>query len=86
MLVNRAQNLFQHAVHIAHNVVIPESKDEIAHGFQYPRSIRITCLAVIVLATINFHDQLGIRAAEIDDEAIDWGLALELPSGQSPIA
>src|SRR5919197_2686146 len=83
MLVNRAQNLFQHPVHIARNVVIPESKDEIAHGLQHSRSIRIACLVVIMLTAIKLHDELGVRAEEIDDEAIDRHLPLEFPSGQT---
>jgi len=52
MFTDRAQNLFQHAVHIAHNIVIPESKDEVTHGLQHSGSIRITCFIVIMLATI----------------------------------
>jgi hypothetical protein len=39
-----------------------------------------------MLATIKFHDELGVRAEEIDDEAIDRRLALEFPSGQTAIA
>ena len=85
MRIGSVQNLFEHTVHIPDHVVIPESKHEVTHRLQDSRSIRITFSVVIVLTTVKLHDQFGIRTEEIDDEAIDRRLPLELPSGQAAI-
>jgi hypothetical protein len=86
MLIDGAQNLFKHTVHISHHVVIPKSKHEITHRLQNSGSILITFSVLVVLTAIELHNQLGIRAEEIDDKAIDRHLPLELPSVQSPVA
>ena len=86
MLTDRAQNLFEHTVHILHHVVIPNSKHKVTHRLQDSGSIPITFSVGVVLTTIELHDQFGIRAEEIDDKAIDRRLPLELASLQSPIA
>jgi hypothetical protein len=39
-----------------------------------------------VLTAIELHDQFGIRAEEIDDEAINRNLSLEFPTSQAAIA
>jgi hypothetical protein len=85
-LIDRAQNLFKHTVHIPHHVVIPKSKHEITHRLQDSGSIPITFSVVGVLTAIELHNQLGIRAEEIDDKAVDRHLPLELPSIQLPVA
>jgi len=85
MLIGRAQNLFEHTVHILHHVAIPESKHEVTHRLQDFGSIRITFSVVVVLTAVKLHDQFGIRTEEIDDKAINRRLPLELPSGQAAI-
>jgi hypothetical protein len=85
MMIDGAQNFFEHTVHIPHHVVIPESKREVTHRLQDSASIRITFSVVIVLTAVKFHDQFGIRTEEVDDKAIDRRLPLELPSGQAAI-
>jgi hypothetical protein len=86
MLIDRAQNLFEHPVRVSYNVVIPESTHEITHRLQDSGSIPITFSVVGVLTAIELHNQLGIRAEEIDDKAVDRHLPLELPSIQLPVA
>ncbi len=85
MLVNRAQNLFKQAVHIARNVVIPKSQRQVTHRLQDSGSIRITISVLVMLTAIKLHDELRVRAEEIDDETIDWHFPLELPPGQTAI-
>jgi hypothetical protein len=86
MLISRAQNLFEHTIHILHHVAIPKSKHEITHRLEDSRSVRITFGVPGMLTAIKLHDQLGVGAEEIDDEAVDRHLALELPSVQSSVA
>jgi hypothetical protein len=86
MLIGRAQNLFEHAVHILHHVAIPKSKHEITHRLEDSRSVRITFGVMGVLTAIKLHDQLGVGAEEVDDKTLDRHLPLEFPSVQSPIA
>jgi hypothetical protein len=86
MLNGRAQNLFEHTVRILHHVAIPKSKHEITHRLEDSRSVRITFAILAVVTTIELYDELGIRAEEVDDKAVDGYLPLELPSVQSPIA
>src|SRR5262245_19261504 len=85
MMIDSAQNFFEHAVHILHHVVIPESKHEVTHRLQDSGSIRITFPVVVVLTAVKLHDQFGIHAEEIDDKAIDRRLPLEFPAGQAAI-
>ena len=85
MMIDGAQNFFEHTVHIPHHVVIPESKHEVTHRLQDSGSVRITFSVMIVLTTVKLHDQFGVRTEEIDDKAIDRRLPLELPAGQAAI-
>jgi len=85
MMIDSAQDFFEHTVHIPHHAVIPESKHEVTHRLQDSGSIRITFFVAIVLTTVKLHDQFAIRAEEIDDKAIDRRLPLELPSCQAAI-
>jgi hypothetical protein len=86
VLRDRAQNLDKHAVGIVHHIVIPEPQHEVTHCLQDSGSIRIAFSVLLVLTTIKFHNELGVRAEKIDDETIDRHLSLELPSGQTAIA
>ena len=85
MMIDGAQNFFEHTVHIPHHVVIPESKYEVTHRLQDSGSVRITFSVMIVLTTVKLHDQFGVRTEEIDDKAINRRLPLELPAGQAAI-
>jgi len=85
LLIDRAQDFFEHTVHIPHHIVIPESKYEVTHRLQDSGSNRITFSVVIVLTTVKLNDQFGVSAEEIDDKAIDRRLPLEFPSRQAAI-
>ena len=80
------QNLFQYAIHISNDVIIPKSQNEITNRFQHSRSVLITCLLLVMLSAIKLDDELGVRTAEFDDEAIDRHLTLEFPTVQAAIA
>ena len=84
--IDGAQNVFEHTVHVSYHVVIPKSQHEVPHRFQDSGSVRITFAILGVVTTIELYDELGIRAEEIDDKALDRDLPLELQSVQSPIA
>jgi hypothetical protein len=84
--IDGAQNIFEHTIHVSYHIVIPESQHEVAHRFQDSGSVRITFAILGVVTTIELHDELGIRAEEIDDKVVDRHLPLKLPSVQSPIA
>ena len=84
MMIDSAQDFFEHTVHIPHHVVIPESKHEVTHRLQDFGSIGITFSVVVVLTAVKLHE-FGIRTEEIDDKAINRHLPFELPSGQPAI-
>ena len=83
LLAKRAQDDFKHTVRIAEDIVVPEAEDEVTHRFEDFGSILVVRFAGRVLATVEFHNQLGICTDEVDDVAIDRHLPFELPIGKS---
>jgi hypothetical protein len=86
MLVERVQNLFEHAFEIAHHIVVPKSKHEISHRFEDCRTLFILTSANYMLTTIKLDNQHRISTNKIDDEAIDRHLPLEFRASKSPTA
>src|SRR5262245_46367877 len=64
LTLKRAQDLLQHALKIAHHVVVPETKDEIAARFQISGSSRILFGARGMLSAIKLNYELRVGAAE----------------------
>jgi hypothetical protein len=85
-LIDRAQNLFQHAINISNYVVVPKPQDEITHGFQDRSSVGVTPPLHIMLAAIKLKDQFRLHAEEVHDETINRDLSLELPTREPAIA
>jgi hypothetical protein len=77
---------FEHTLGIFQHIVIPESQDEIPHRLQDSCSIGIPLSVRIVLSAIDLHDELRIRAAEVDNEPIDRYLSLEFPAREPAVA
>src|SRR5262245_46827941 len=86
LLVGGVQDVFEHALNVSNDIVVPVAQDEIAHRVQNTGSVGITVSILIVLPAIQFHDELGVRTEKIDDEAIDRHLPLELPAVESAVA
>jgi hypothetical protein len=84
--IDRAQYLFHDPVSIFQHVVIPEAYNEVAHRFQDLGSILVALPILIVLPTIDFHDDFHISAQEVDYESVDRHLPFEFPTGKSAIA
>jgi hypothetical protein len=42
LLIDRAQNRFQHAIGISHHIVVPESHNEVTHHLQDFGSVGVT--------------------------------------------
>jgi hypothetical protein len=83
--LNRVQDCLKHAIGISKHVVIPESQDQVSHCFQEFGPISVALSVLIVLPTIDFHDELRIGAHEVDHVSIDWHLPLELETGKSTV-
>ena len=69
----RAQSLsncFQHAVHIAHDVVIPEAQNSIIACTQ-PLIAHMITLASSVLAAIDLYDQSPFATNKVNDVSAD---------------
>jgi hypothetical protein len=86
LLVERVQNLFEHAVRISHHVIVPKPEDEIPACFQISRSVCILLNTVGMLPAINLHNEPCVRAAKIYDEAIERHLPAKLPSAEPALA
>jgi len=85
-LIERAQDCFQYAINVSHDIVVPESENEITHRFERTRPVGISLFVLFMLPAIDFDDQLSVGAKEINDEAIDRYLSLEFPSIEPAIA
>ena len=83
--MERSCDLLKHAVEISHYIVTPEAKYAITHCFQNSGSIGVPIDLLPVLTTVDLNDELGIRAAEIDNELIDGSLPSELKTKKSSI-
>jgi hypothetical protein len=84
-LVDRAQDRFQHTSSVLQHIIVPKSENEITFGFKNSRSFRIAHAFLIVLTSVDFHDELPARTIEIDDKSIDRHLALKFQTGESTI-
>src|SRR5262245_61479432 len=84
LLIERVQNLFEHAIEIAHHIIVPEPQHEISHRFQSPRALFILTRAIRMLAAIKLNDQFCISTNEIDNEPIDRHLSFEFPIREPP--
>jgi hypothetical protein len=86
LAIDRAQYCFQHPFSVCKYIVVPETQNEITHGFQDLRSIAIALGRLIVLPTIDLNDELCFKAQKINDKVVDRYLSLEFPSGKSTIS
>jgi hypothetical protein len=85
LLIDRAQDHLQHAIRVSHHVVIPESQNEVTHGFEHVRSVCVAFSILIMLSAIDFHDELPVGTEEVDDKSVDRYLSLEFPSPKPAI-
>src|SRR5215467_14437301 len=65
LLIERIQNLLEHALEVAHHIVVPESKHEISHRFQSPGALFILRRTLRMLTAIKLNDQLPIGTNKI---------------------
>jgi hypothetical protein len=86
LLSRSAPDFLEHTLGVLQNVVIPESQNQIAHGFDNSRSIQVFSQSFGVLTAIQFDNEPRFRTAEINDEAIDRHLPSKLQTTQSPIS
>ena len=76
------EDSLNHSVGIAKHLVIPETNEVIALDFEKTSTAGIRCLSVSVLPAIKFHNEMPLKANEIDDKRADRGLAAESASIQ----
>lgn len=76
----------EHTFGILQYVVVPESDDLVSFAVQPCSSMFVFFDLNSVLTAIEFDDQLGIVAYEIDDIRPYWVLALEFEAFQLSIA
>ena len=81
----RALNFVQDTIDISQHVVVPEAQDAIAGRFDAVRSRSIRCLLPIMLPAVEFDDELGFAAHEIDNERTYRGLAPEMRAAQCDV-
>ena len=67
-------------------IIVPESQHTKAAAFQILRSYSIVSRVLGMLASIQFHDDLGIHADEVDDVPTQWSLSPESIATELAIA
>src|SRR5262245_29122013 len=86
LLTERVQNLFEYALRVSHDVVVPKPEHEISHRFQSSRPLFILRRALRMLAAIKLNDHLRISTNKVDDKPIDRNLSFEFPARESATA
>jgi len=70
------RNHFQHTVHVAHDVIVPEPQNSIVMVVE-PLSARLITDVFRMLSAIHFDDQTLLAANEINNVSADWLLSDE---------
>src|SRR6202035_1419125 len=81
-LQQRNTNCFQDAIRLLENIVVPQTEYPKVSRFE-PRGALLIFLGADMLASIDFDDQLGLYAREIDDIATQGNLASEAVSAHA---
>jgi len=68
----------EHALGICKHFVVPESQYVIPESGQVCGPCRVRCASGVVLASVDFDDERGKWAAEVNDERADRVLPSEL--------
>jgi hypothetical protein len=76
--IEHIQDPGRHTVGIAQDVVIPETQDLIAHGFEHSSPIRF--ISCCMLTPVELDDQPRIRTEKISNVSVDRNLAPEFQS------
>jgi hypothetical protein len=78
------QNGLKHAIDVLQHFIVPESNDAIAFRLEEccPRGVAF----LGVLTSIDFNDQAGINASEVDNEWPDRNLTAEFVTAELTIA
>jgi hypothetical protein len=76
----------QYAIDVLSNVVVPEAKYKVTHRLQDLCSLLVVLRASSMLSAVEFDNEMGISAEEIDDETIDRELPSEFPATEAAIA
>jgi len=63
-----------------HDIVVPVTQNHVAHGFQDFCSLCVCYRSDSMLPTVEFDEQMSIRAKEIDNKSVDWELPSEFPA------
>src|SRR5262245_31717168 len=85
--VNRRITAVQQAFHVIPEVVVPETYDAIARRLEPSRARFVACeiFADTVVRAIQFDDEMGGHAGEIDDIWPDGSLSAEVRSFYRPM-
>jgi hypothetical protein len=75
--LNRESDELKYTIYIGEHIVIPESQYEITKRFENLGSVGVGSDPISVLSTVDLNDQFCVQAHKVDDESIDWKLALE---------
>jgi len=73
-------------IDILHYVVVPETKNQITHRLQNPRSALIIMSTNGMLTAVEFDNEMCISAEEIDDETVNRELPSKFPAAETAIA
>jgi hypothetical protein len=80
----RPDDLFDDALDVSQNLVVPEAHNDIAGGLDHLRAHAVPFNVYGVLTAINLDDEFRFNASEISNEAVDRHLTPKLCAKPRP--
>jgi hypothetical protein len=77
-------NRYRHGFHIIEYIFVAESHDFPTGLFESLLPRLIIRAGVVMISTIDFHDQSCFDTSEVSNEWLDWELSPELEAAQTP--
>jgi hypothetical protein len=78
-------NVLKNSIDVLHDIVVPVTQNHVVHGFQDFCSLRISVCSSCMLTAVQFDNEMGVSAKEVDDITVDRELPPEFPAIQAPI-
>ena len=68
------------------NAAVPKPQNPQARAFELGGPARVVCNLVGMLSAVEFHDEGGFPAEEVEDEGPEWNLATPSPPAEPAIS
>lgn len=83
-VIHGLTDIFQYAIRICHDIIVPIAKNAKPFGFQISRTLSVLLLLISMLATVKFDNEQSLRTTEIYDVWTNRMLASEFHALKLP--